>query len=81
MKHSLRYLEPQGLLQPADAVVAIVLDEAGRYLVQHRDVPSLYSWLAGSGTIEGDCCRRSGFSSSCCRNHSPVSWRRFSACR
>jgi hypothetical protein len=34
MAHSLRYLEPVGALKPADAVVAIIADESGRYLVQ-----------------------------------------------
>lgn len=32
-----RYLEPQGRLKPANAAVALVVDEAGRYLVQLRD--------------------------------------------
>ena len=32
-----RYLEPQGPLKPANAAVALIIDEQGRYLVQLRD--------------------------------------------
>jgi ABC-type polysaccharide/polyol phosphate transport system ATPase subunit/8-oxo-dGTP pyrophosphatase MutT (NUDIX family) len=32
-----RYLEPQGPLKPADAAVALIVDERGRYLMQLRD--------------------------------------------
>jgi ABC-type polysaccharide/polyol phosphate transport system ATPase subunit/8-oxo-dGTP pyrophosphatase MutT (NUDIX family) len=32
-----RYLEPQGSLKPANAAVALIVDEHGRYLMQLRD--------------------------------------------
>src|ERR1700728_4422471 len=32
-----RYLEPQGPLKPANAAVALIVDERGRYLMQLRD--------------------------------------------
>lgn len=52
----LRYLEPQGLLKPSDAVVAIIIDDAGRYLVQLRDAkPTIFfpdHWGCFGGAIE-----------------------------
>jgi 8-oxo-dGTP pyrophosphatase MutT (NUDIX family) len=54
--HSLRYLEPVGPLKPADAVVAIIIDEFGRYLVQLRDSkPTIFfpdHWGCFGGAIE-----------------------------
>jgi 8-oxo-dGTP pyrophosphatase MutT (NUDIX family) len=52
----LRYLEPHGSLKPADAVVAIIIDELGRYLVQLRDAkPTIFfpdHWGCFGGAIE-----------------------------
>jgi 8-oxo-dGTP diphosphatase len=53
---SLRYLEPGGPLNPADAVVGIIIDESGRYLVQLRDSkPTIFfpdHWGCFGGAIE-----------------------------
>ena len=39
----LRYLEPQGSLKPANAAVALIVDEQARYLVQLRDLkPTIF---------------------------------------
>ena len=55
-RRSLRYLEPRGPLKPADAVVAIIIDESGRYLVQLRDPkPTIFfpdHWGCFGGAIE-----------------------------
>jgi 8-oxo-dGTP diphosphatase len=55
-RRSLRYLEPHGPLKPADAVVAIIIDESGRYLVQLRDPkPTIFfpdHWGCFGGAIE-----------------------------
>ncbi len=54
--NSLRYLEPQGPLAPADAAVAIITDEVGRYLVQLRDAkPTIFfpdHWGCFGGAME-----------------------------
>jgi 8-oxo-dGTP pyrophosphatase MutT (NUDIX family) len=51
-----RYLEPVGPLKPADAVVAIIVDEAGKYLVQLRDAkPTIFfpdHWGCFGGAAE-----------------------------
>jgi 8-oxo-dGTP diphosphatase len=53
---SLRYLEPQGPLTPADAAVAIITDEFGRYLLQLRDPkPTIFfpdHWGCFGGAME-----------------------------
>ena len=53
---SRRYLEPQGRLKPADAAVALIVDESGRYLVQLRDSkPSIFfpdHWGCFGGALE-----------------------------
>lgn len=50
------YLRPQGSLKPADAAVALIVDEAGCYLVQHRDAkPSIFfpdHWGCFGGAVE-----------------------------
>lgn len=52
----LRYLEPRGLLKPADAVVVIIIDESGRYFMQLRDPkPPIFfpdHWGCFGGAIE-----------------------------
>jgi 8-oxo-dGTP diphosphatase len=52
----LRYLEPMGSLRPADAAVALIVDAAGRYLVQLRDAkPSIFfpdHWGCFGGALE-----------------------------
>ncbi|MGO9397862.1 MAG: hypothetical protein ACLP19_08475 [Xanthobacteraceae bacterium] len=49
---SFRYLEPQGSLKPANAAVALIVDEEGRYLVQLRDAkPTIFfpdHWAASA---------------------------------
>ena len=51
-----RYLEPQGPLKPANAAVAIIVDEQGRYLVQLRDAkPTIFfpdHWGCFGGALE-----------------------------
>jgi 8-oxo-dGTP pyrophosphatase MutT (NUDIX family) len=51
-----RYLEPQGRLKPANAAVALIIDEAGRYLVQLRDSkPTIFfpdHWGCFGGAVE-----------------------------
>jgi 8-oxo-dGTP pyrophosphatase MutT (NUDIX family) len=51
-----RYLEPQGKLKPANAAVALIIDEAGRYLVQLRDSkPTIFfpdHWGCFGGAVE-----------------------------
>ena len=51
-----RYLEPQGLLKPANAAVALIIDEQGRYLVQLRDAkPTIFfpdHWGCFGGALE-----------------------------
>ena len=51
-----RYLEPQGRLKPANAAVALIVDEQGRYLVQLRDSkPNIFfpdHWGCFGGAIE-----------------------------
>ena len=51
-----RYLEPQGSLQPANAAVALIIDEMGRYLVQLRDPkPTIFfpdHWGCFGGALE-----------------------------
>ncbi len=51
-----RYLEPQGELKPANAAVALIVDEAGRYLVQLRDAkPTIFfpdHWGCFGGAAE-----------------------------
>jgi 8-oxo-dGTP pyrophosphatase MutT (NUDIX family) len=51
-----RYLEPQGPLKPANAAVALVVDEQGRYLVQLRDSnPTIFfpdHWGCFGGAVE-----------------------------
>jgi 8-oxo-dGTP diphosphatase len=53
---SLRYLEPNGSLKPADAAVAIIIDDSGRYFVQLRDSkPTIFfpdHWGCFGGAIE-----------------------------
>jgi 8-oxo-dGTP pyrophosphatase MutT (NUDIX family) len=50
------YLKPSGKLKPADAAVALITDEAGRYLVQLRDAkPTIFfpdHWGCFGGAIE-----------------------------
>jgi 8-oxo-dGTP diphosphatase len=50
------YLKPQGSLQPANAAVALIVDEAGRYLVQLRDAkPTIFfpqHWGCFGGAVE-----------------------------
>jgi 8-oxo-dGTP diphosphatase len=52
----LRYLEPVGALKPADAVVAIIIDESGSYFVQLRDSkPTIFfpdHWGCFGGAVE-----------------------------
>ena len=61
------YLKPQGSLQPANAAVALIVDEAGRYLVQLRDAkPTIFfpqHWGCFGGAVEpgetdDDCLAR-----------------------
>ena len=51
-----RYLEPQGRLKPANAAVALIVDEEGRYLVQLRDAkPTIFfpdHWGCFGGALE-----------------------------
>jgi 8-oxo-dGTP pyrophosphatase MutT (NUDIX family) len=51
-----RYLEPQGRLKPANAAVALIVDEHGRYLVQLRDSkPTIFfpdHWGCFGGAVE-----------------------------
>ena len=51
-----RYLEPQGRLKPANAAVALIVDELGRYLVQLRDsTPTIFfpdHWGCFGGAVE-----------------------------
>lgn len=51
-----RYLEPQGRLKPANAAVALIVDEQGRYLVQLRDAkPTIFfpdHWGCFGGAVE-----------------------------
>jgi 8-oxo-dGTP pyrophosphatase MutT (NUDIX family) len=51
-----RYLEPQGSLQPANAAVALIVDETGRYLAQLRDAkPTIFfpdHWGCFGGALE-----------------------------
>src|SRR5580700_4139266 len=51
-----RYLEPQGRLRPANAAVALIVDELGRYLVQPRDSkPTIFfpdHWGCFGGAVE-----------------------------
>jgi 8-oxo-dGTP pyrophosphatase MutT (NUDIX family) len=55
-ERTLRYLEPLGSLAPADAVVALIIDESGKYLVQLRDSkPTIYfpdHWGCFGGAVE-----------------------------
>jgi 8-oxo-dGTP pyrophosphatase MutT (NUDIX family) len=50
------YLKPQGSLKPANAAVALVVDETGRYLVQLRDAkPTIFfpsHWGCFGGAVE-----------------------------
>lgn len=52
----LRYLEPVGPLHPANAAVALIVNEAGRYLVQLRDrKPTIFfpdHWGCFGGAVE-----------------------------
>jgi 8-oxo-dGTP pyrophosphatase MutT (NUDIX family) len=52
----LRYLQPQGPLKPANAAVALIVDEEGRYLVQLRDAkPTIFfpdHWGCFGGALE-----------------------------
>ena len=52
----LRYLEPTGRLKPANAAVALIVDELGRYLVQLRDAkPTIFfpdHWGCFGGAVE-----------------------------
>jgi 8-oxo-dGTP pyrophosphatase MutT (NUDIX family) len=54
--HASRYLEPQGPLKPANAAVALIVDQAGRYLVQLRDAkPTIFfpdHWGCFGGALE-----------------------------
>jgi 8-oxo-dGTP pyrophosphatase MutT (NUDIX family) len=56
VSRSRRYLEPQGPLKPANAAVALIVDELGRYLVQLRDSkPTIFfpdHWGCFGGAIE-----------------------------
>jgi 8-oxo-dGTP pyrophosphatase MutT (NUDIX family) len=51
-----RYLEPQGRLKPANAAVALIVDEQARYLVQLRDnKPTIFfpdHWGCFGGALE-----------------------------
>lgn len=51
-----RYLQPVGPLKPAPAAVALIIDEAGRYLVQLRDdIPTIFfpdHWGCFGGALE-----------------------------
>src|ERR1700733_4036369 len=51
-----RYLEPQGRLKPANAAVALIVDEQARYLVQLRDPkPTIFfpdHWGCFGGALE-----------------------------
>src|SRR6476620_6979367 len=51
-----RYLEPKGPLKPANAAVALIVDEDGRYLVQLRDSkPTIFfpdHWGCFGGALE-----------------------------
>jgi 8-oxo-dGTP pyrophosphatase MutT (NUDIX family) len=51
-----RYLGPQGRLKPANAAVALILDEQARYLVQLRDSkPTIFfpdHWGCFGGALE-----------------------------
>src|ERR1700739_1165424 len=53
---ALRYLEPQGRIQPANAAVALIVDAHGHYLVQLRDSkPTIFfpdHWGCFGGAIE-----------------------------
>lgn len=53
---NLRYLEPSGRLRPSNAAVALIVDEAGRYLVQLRDPkPTIFfpdHWGCFGGALE-----------------------------
>jgi 8-oxo-dGTP pyrophosphatase MutT (NUDIX family) len=55
---SSRYLEPQGPLKPANAAVALIVDQQGRYLVQLRDAkPTIFfpdHWGCFGGALEPD---------------------------
>ena len=50
------YLKPSGPLQPANAAVALIVDEADRYLVQLRDpIPTIFfpdHWGCFGGALE-----------------------------
>ena len=50
------YLKPSGKLKPADAAVALITDEHGRYLVQLRDAkPTIFfpdHWGCFGGALE-----------------------------
>ncbi len=50
------YLQPAGPLQPADAAVALIVDEADRYVVQLRDaIPTIFfpdHWGCFGGALE-----------------------------
>ena len=60
----LRYLEPHGRLKPANAAVALIVDEMGRYLMQLRDAkPTIFfpdHWGCFGGAVEpgetDECC-------------------------
>lgn len=53
---SLPYLRPLGRLEPANAAVALIVDEDGRYLVQLRDAkPTIFfpdHWGCFGGALE-----------------------------
>jgi 8-oxo-dGTP pyrophosphatase MutT (NUDIX family) len=53
---SFRYLEPQGPLKPANAAVALIVDQESRYLVQLRDAkPTIFfpeHWGCFGGALE-----------------------------
>jgi len=50
------YLKPSGPLQPANAAVALIVDDQGRYLVQLRDpIPTIFfpdHWGCFGGALE-----------------------------
>jgi 8-oxo-dGTP pyrophosphatase MutT (NUDIX family) len=50
------YLKPEGSLKPANAAVALIVDEAGHYLVQLRDAkPTIFfpdHWGCFGGAVE-----------------------------
>jgi 8-oxo-dGTP pyrophosphatase MutT (NUDIX family) len=52
------YLKPQGSLKPANAAVALIVDEVGQYLVQLRDAkPTIFfpsHWGCFGGAVEPD---------------------------